>query len=427
MLSCRLALLVALFVSGCGWQPLLGTGARTAAARFPTGTAERGTIEGEDWVRLQVPGGAWDALMEAGLDLGEDIDLEAGAVSARLRPSDAQLLDRLGIRKTRAPWATARVRSGSGLPEGYASVQQIHQRVRLLAERHSASCQVRLIGRSVEGRPLEAWRLASPAREVRPVVMLLAGVHARELAPVEVALALGEHLASGYGREPAITRLLDLREVWIVPMVNPDGRLRVEAGDAYWRKNVRALPGGQVGVDLNRNHDVHWSLGNPRPEDEDYRGTEAVSEPEARAVRDLIRQVRPKIVVDVHAFAGMVLWPPGVDKTFSPEEGHFSRLARPVASRLAYRAGTLARTLYRVTGDVGSWALADRGVLGLTVELDDRGFQPPYSQVMKDWEDWRWPLRWWFEVAVDPLEAPLQLPPEPRALRLPTFFVPAHP
>ena len=410
--------LASLALAACGRaaQPALPVGTGDAMASAAATRLQAG------WSRLKVPAVAWEPLIRLGLDLAEDVNRDAGTVTARLRPGDADRLAGLGIR----------VLSDSGpvkeeafrLPEGYTPVTGIQRRVRSLAERHPASCQVRAIGRSVEGRLIEAWRLSGPSRDARPVVVLLAGVHARELAPVEVALALGEHLAEAYGRDANVTRLLDIREVWVVPLANPDGRLRVEAGDPYWRKNARPLPDGQTGVDLNRNHDVHWHLGNARTTDEDYRGPEVASEPETRAVRDMVRHLRPRLVVDVHAFAGMVLWPPGVDRSFTPEESLFSRLARPVANRLAYRSGTLARVLYRVTGDVGSWALAERGALGLTVELDDKGFQPPFAQAMKDWEDWRWPLRWWFDMAVDPLSAPLALPPEPKPLRLPAFGLP---
>lgn len=402
-----------------------------ACGRVPTSTTQfgpsvvattAGAASEAGWSRLTVPKGAWDALADLGLDLAEDADRQAGTVTARVRAADTGRLAAVGIRVS-GDASPVRPRAFQ-LPDGYTTVAGVQRRMRRLADLHPASCQIRPIGRSVEGRLIEAWRLSGPSRDARPVMLLLAGVHARELAPVEVALALGEHLAEGYGRNSHITRLLDRREVWIVPLANPDGRLRVEAGDPYWRKNARVLPDGQVGVDLNRNHDVHWHLGNPRTTDEDYRGPEAASEPEVRALRDLVRHLRPRLVVDMHAFAGMVLWPPGVDRSFTPEESLFSRLARPVANRLAYRAGTLARVLYRVTGDVGSWSLADRGVLGVTVELDDRGFQPPFAQVRKDWEDWRWPLRWWFETAVDPLSAPLALPPEPLPLALPGFAVP---
>jgi hypothetical protein len=408
-------LLASLVLAACGSVTQV---VPPAASPAVVSAAAAGTLPA-GWSRLRVPPDAWEPMARLGLDLAEDVDREAGTVTARLRPGDADRLAGLGVRiaaKAKAPPAGA-----FQWPAGYATVTGVQRRLRLLAERHPASCQVRAIGRSVEGRLIEAWRLSGPSRNARPVMVLVAGVHAREPAPVEVALALGEHLAEAYGRDASDTRLLDIREVWIVPLANPDARLRVEAGDPYWRKNARPLPDGRVGVDLNRNHDVHWHLGNPRTADEDYRGPEPASEPEARAVRDMIRHLRPRLVVDVHAFAGMVLWPPGIDRSFTPEESLFSRLARPVANRLAYRSGTLARVLYQVTGDVGSWALSDRGALGITVELDDKGFHPPFALAMKDWEDWRWPLRWWFEMVVDPLSAPLALPPEPKPLQLPAF------
>ena len=55
------------------------------------------------------------------------------------------------------------------------------------------------------------------------------------------------------GTDPRITGLMDRAKLIVVPVVNPDGRTRVEKGSDMWRKNARPLGLGANGVDINRN------------------------------------------------------------------------------------------------------------------------------------------------------------------------------
>ena len=76
------------------------------------------------------------------------------------------------------------------------------------------------------------------------------------------------HLAQGYGVDPEATSLLDNRDLWFVPIVNPDGyeanRRMQPAGGGVRRKNMRDVvtDGDERGVDLNRNWDSHWGIDN---------------------------------------------------------------------------------------------------------------------------------------------------------------------
>ena len=58
-----------------------------------------------------------------------------------------------------------------------------------------------------------------------------------ELTTAELVMRFGEMLLAQYGMDPDVTWLLDHTELHIVPIANPDGRKRAEAG-ILWRKNT---------------------------------------------------------------------------------------------------------------------------------------------------------------------------------------------
>ncbi|MEB3196473.1 MAG: M14 family zinc carboxypeptidase [Candidatus Sericytochromatia bacterium] len=346
-----------------------------------------------------------------GFDLFENVDRNAGTVGARLTEAQIRRLKAAGF-----GWrAEPQMKASLAFPAGYRRIDQLRDDVRALAKQHPDRLRVQSIGQSLEGREILALELLGKTRGPRPPVLFYSGVHARELVPVEIQLRLLDHLVTRYGKDPVVTRLLDEREVWIIPMLNPDGRQRVEQGEDFWRKNARLNPDGSFGVDLNRNCDNHWQEGEARPNEEVYRGQAPLSEPETRVLTKFMSEKKFTLAVDMHSFGGMLLWPPGYGKTFTKQEAVLGKLGRAIANRLAYKTGTIGRVLYHVTGDTTTWVLEAHGTLAFTIELNDPGFSPAFAQVEKDWNEWRWPLIWLALAAGNPDAAEMTLPPEPPA------------
>jgi hypothetical protein len=75
--------------------------------------------------------------------------------------------------------------------------------------------------------------------ENEPEVLFTAHQHAREHLTVEMALYLANIFTNDYGTDTQITNLVNGREFWIIPMVNPDGLQYDLSGDPFraWRKN----------------------------------------------------------------------------------------------------------------------------------------------------------------------------------------------
>ena len=110
-------------------------------------------------------------------------------------------------------------------------------------------------------------------------LLLSYGEHAREFLPVEslfhLLLNITEGLSAPKGSPAALFSgtILSKLDLFVIGMVNPDGRQYVEnTGNYCWR-------GTSTGVDLNRNFD--WQFGDKGSSadknDEEYRGTRAFS------------------------------------------------------------------------------------------------------------------------------------------------------
>ena len=101
-----------------------------------------------------------------------------------------------------------------------------HSMAELLAQLKKAegrAVQVTTIGSSAGGLPLAAVRLGAGAdADTRPAVLLLANAWGPHVVGSEVALRLVGQFAAAYGRDTAVTSLLDRVTIYVLPRVNPD-------------------------------------------------------------------------------------------------------------------------------------------------------------------------------------------------------------
>jgi carboxypeptidase T len=217
----------------------------------------------------------------------------------------------------------------------YLSTAAIQGAMQHLATTYPALVQlVPLPEPSVEGRAINALKLANGSGPNRRGVLFLGGVHARELVNPDALIALATRICQSYtgntdivlgGKTyPATTvkLLVDTMDVFMLPLVNPDGRTYVQAPSGYpwWRKNRRVNAGSScLGVDLNRNFEFLHASGIGTSADpciDVFKGPAAFSEPETRNVRwmlDTFTNIRG--MVDVHSYAELVLHPWGDDDT----------------------------------------------------------------------------------------------------------------
>jgi hypothetical protein len=259
----------------------------------------------------------------------------------------------------------------------------------------------------------------------KPRFLVMAQIHAREIATSETAWRYLTRLVDGYGTDAQITSLLDSSEIWVVPQFNKDGIQLTEKGlerdgtsstsSAWQRKNRdddQAPAGGcpppwagsQVGVDLNRNFDTHWDTAgiSHDPCSEVFDGKAAGSEPETKELSALFQNLfkdqrghgdssaapanTTGQMVTIHTVAGLVIFPWGASALGQTKNDTGLRsLGFRQSYFNGYTTGQAYQVLYEVSGTTDDWAYDDLGIASYTWELDGVGsgcegtFFPLYS------------------------------------------------
>jgi len=126
----------------------------------------------------------------------------------------------------------------------YPSYDEVSATLADRAARYPGVSLLTSIGRSVQGRELWAMQItANPGvDEDEPEFAYLSTMHGDEPVGTVLCLNLIDLLLEGYGHDPALTALVDSTEIWILPLINPDG---YELGIRWNANNVdlnRAFP-----------------------------------------------------------------------------------------------------------------------------------------------------------------------------------------
>ena len=154
-----------------------------------------------------------------------------------------------------------------GVPGGYPSWTAIVSEMQQAAADHPTICElVDLTSRyglplTADGNSVLAIHISDNVSvdEDEPAVLIASCHHAREIVTPVIALEAIERLTDDYGSVGAITSAVDAHDIWILPVMNPDGYEYVFNVDNNWRKNRSVFPGG-IGVDQNRNYPQGWNL-----------------------------------------------------------------------------------------------------------------------------------------------------------------------
>ncbi|MEU3526895.1 M14 family metallopeptidase [Streptomyces sp. NPDC038707] len=266
----------------------------------------------------------------------------------------------------------------------------------------------RVIGKSYQGRDIVAIKVSDNVGtdENEPEVLFTAHQHAREHLTVEMALYLLRELGAGYGTDSRITGLVDSREIWIVPDLNPDGGEYDIASGSYrsWRKNRQPNSGStNVGTDLNRNWNYKWGCcggSSGSTSSETYRGSAAESAPEVKVVADFVRgrvvggKQQITAGIDFHTYSELVLWPFGwtysdtATGMTADDAAAFQAVGRKMAASNGYTAEQ-SSDLYITDGTIDDYLWGTQKIFSYTFEMyptssSGGGFYPPDEVIERE-------------------------------------------
>lgn len=196
--------------------------------------------------------------------------------------------------------------------------------------------------------PIHAVKISDnvSTEEDEPAVLYTGVTHAREPLGNEIIIYLAKYLCATYATSPEVRRWVDSTEIWLIPVVNPDGFMYMfesAQSSPWWRKNQRDNDGnGQFdssydGVDLNRNFNWRWTWGGDTvPSSWLYRGPAPGSEAETQAWCRLVREQRPVFGIGYHSYGGIVLYPWSFQGRTTPDDDVYTATAGRMGQLTGY-------------------------------------------------------------------------------------------
>lgn len=171
----------------------------------------------------------------------------------------------------------------------YHTYAELTSDLQAVAAAHPDICQLVSAGQSVQGRNLWVMKISDnvATAEDEPEIEYISTIHGDEPVGTEMLVDLLHELVDNYGTDARITQLVDETEIYLLPMMNPDGNALVQ------RENAN-------GVDLNRNFPDRIS---------DPVNTTAGRQPETAAVMTFFGSLTPVIGVNFHTGALVVNYP----------------------------------------------------------------------------------------------------------------------
>jgi hypothetical protein len=331
-----------------------------------------------------------DQLVQAGYD----VDSVKGNLAVVY--ADAEELDglraagwELQVLPSPSPAAPLPGAKGLGAYNGYAAMTAM---LDSYAASYPALCRKLSLGKSVQNRELWALKITTnpDLAQDKPKFRYLATIHGNEPVGTETCLYLIDLLLKGYGsNDTRIVNLLSNVEVWIVPLVNPDGR----ESSTPQRYNAN-------GFDLNRSfpEGASANLGNPL-----YGPASNTNglQPEVRAVMTWTTNHSFSMGANFHTGSLVVNYPydnDGLGSVFSPspDEALFLAMSRSYSSNnppmWADNASPFVNGIvngaawYAISGGLQDWSYRYASSLDVTIEISDYQWpDPPASQLPTYW------------------------------------------
>ncbi len=228
--------------------------------------------------------------------------------------------------------------------ENYRNFAMVEKDLKDMAKNYPLLANLETYGKSLEGRNLYSLKL-STGGENKPKLMVTAATHGDELITTEVLFSLTNELLQGYGKDSRITKILNSRDIYIVPVVSPDS---FEARDRYVQRK-----------DPNRSY--------PWPANETNSTVDVIE-----AMMNYTNKMKFTGSLDMHAYGKLVMYPWAYTKkapTNSNDVSVFKDIVQTMARDNQYTAGQISTTIYVAEGSSCDYYYWKSGTKAIAVEL----------------------------------------------------------
>jgi len=245
----------------------------------------------------------------------------------------------------------------------YHSYQEIMDTFNLVANNYPNLCHLDTIGQSPTGRYLLALKISENAQQEmhRPRMLWDGTTHGNENIGTEVCWYIMQQLIFKYGLDPSITNLVNTREIWIIPCINPEGL-------------INRTRGTTVCQDLNRDYGYAWRTGSGSGMSTPW------SQPETRGFRNFLQKHPFALHMTYHSGATSVMWPWSYSTIATLDSISHAELCNRYHNYTGYSAYQISRGLYVCYGTATDFSYGEEGALGLAAEIST-GQPPAVSQI----------------------------------------------
>lgn len=211
--------------------------------------------------------------------------------------------------------------------DDWSEIPNYHQLLNFFAEtekKYPEQCSTVVIGQSVLGRDLVAMKISDNVQtnENEPEVMFTGSIHGNETVGMMALLRFADFLLTSYPDNQNAKSILENTEVWLIPLVNPDGLYQYNSLVIDTLTRVNAM-----GVDLNRNF--------PDPKG-GFHPDGRPRQPETQAIIDFVEQRHFVLSVGLHTGAEVVNYPWDTWQKRHPEDMWFRFISREYADTAQY-------------------------------------------------------------------------------------------
>lgn len=316
-------------------------------------------------VRVSVPNReALREVQSAGLMI-DSYDKFSGEVRGVLIDRDLPALRALGYPVEILPETDARILAAQNRePSGYPTVAQYHNFMAGVVADHPTLASLDTFGFSQGGRPLLMMKISNNTAidQPKPEFCYISTMHGNEPPGMIFLMWFIDSLTDNYGTDPRVTRMVDSCEIYINPLLNPDGY----DNSPYPQRYLNS------GVDMNRNF----------PVPDGVRGNDGTftAYAETRAIMDWFMGRFVSYTINHHGGALLANYPWDHTGLRSTDDSLYKFLAINYTSRNLPMMNnpdpwyldngiTNGYDWYEVDGSLQDWTIWTRGDLHITVEL----------------------------------------------------------